>query len=84
MQSLTQFINESRISTYEIKKYVKSAMTNSTDYQQYIQYLKAILDGMSEGIVENERYYKGKEEEDAQKFSMIVDDFMELFDKITK
>lgn len=59
-------------------------MTNSTDYQQYVQYLKAILDGMREGIAENERYYKGKEEEDAQQFLMIVDDFMELFDKITK
>ena len=86
MQNLQQYlVNESRISTYEIKKYVKSAITNSTTYNEYIQYLKAVLDGINEGIVENERYYKNDNEvEDVQNFGMVIDDFMELFKKVTK
>lgn len=85
MQSLTQFINESRISPYELKKYAKSAITNSTNYRQYIQYLQAVLDGVNEGIVENLRYYKDQREiEDAENFLKIIDDFMELLKKSTK
>lgn len=85
MQSIVNYINEGRISTFEIKKYVKSAITNSTQYEEYNQYLKAVLEGINEGIVENLRYYKAQQEiEDAENFSMIIDDFMELLKKSTK
>ena len=85
MQSIVNYINEGRISTFEIKKYVKSAITNSTQYEEYNQYLKAVLEGINEGIVENLRYYKEQKElEDTEKFSHVIDDFMELFKKVNK
>lgn len=85
MQSIVNYINEGRISTFEIKKYVKSAITNSTQYEEYNQYLKAVLEGINEGIVENLRYYKNQQEiEDTEKFSQVIDDFMELFKKENK
>ena len=75
-------INEGRMSTFELKNYAKSAITNSSQYKEYFQYLTAALEGIQEGIVENERYYKkNKEVEDLQKFGMIIDDFMELLKK---
>ena len=85
MQSIINYINEGRISTFEIKKYIKSAITNSTQYEEYNQYLKAVLEGINEGIVENLRYYKDQQEiKDAEKFSQVIDDFMELFKKVNK
>lgn len=84
MRSLTEYITESRISPFELKKYVKSSITNSSNYNDYIQYLKTIIEGLNEGIVENIRYYKGKEAEDAERFSMVVDDLMEFVKKSIK
>ena len=85
MQDIVDYINEGRITTFEIKKYIKSAITNSTQYEDYKQYLKAVLEGINEGIVENLRYYKDQQEiEDAEKFSQAIDDFIELFKKINK
>ena len=85
MQSIVNYINEGRITTFEIKKYIKSAITNSTQYEDYKQYLKVVLEGINEGIVENVSYYKDRQEiEDAEKFSQVIDDFIELFKKINK
>ena len=85
MQDIVDYINEGRITTFEIKKYIKSAITNSTQYEDYKQYLKAVLEGINEGIVENLRYYKDQQEiEDAEKFSQAIGDFIELFKKINK
>ena len=84
MISLLEYITESRISPFELKKYVKSSITNSSNYNDYVQYLKTIIEGINEGIVENIRYYKGKEAEDAEKFSMVVDDLMEFVKKSIK
>lgn len=85
MKDIVNYINEGRISTFEIKKYVKSVITNSTQYEEYNQYLKAVLEGINEGIVENLRYYKDQQEvEDAENFSQVIDDFMELFKKVNK
>ena len=72
------------MSPYELLKYVKSSITNSSNYNDYIQYLNTIIEGLNEGIVENIRYYKGKEAEDAEKFSMIIDDLMEFVKKSIK
>ena len=72
------------MSPSELKKYVKSSITNSSNYNDYIQYLNTIIEGLNEGIVENIRYYKGKEAEDAEKFSMIIDDLMEFVKKSIK
>ena len=84
MKSLTEYVTESRISPFELKKYVKSSITNSSNYNDYIQYLKTVIEGLNEGIVENIRYYKGKEAVDAEKFSMIIDDLMEFVKKSIK
>lgn len=84
MINLTEYITESRISPFELKKYVKSSITNSSNYNDYIQYLNTIIEGLNEGIVKNIRYYKGKEADDAEKFSMIVDDLMEFVKKSIK
>ena len=84
MKSLIEYVTESRISPFELKKYVKSSITNSSNYNDYVQYLKTIIEGLNEGIVENIRYYKGKEADDAEKFSMIIDDLMEFVKKSIK
>ena len=84
MRNIKDVINESRISTYEIKKYTKSAITNSTNYNQYVSYLMAANEGIREGIVENIRFYDGKELEDAEKFGMVMDELMDILNKKLK
>ena len=79
-----EYVTESRMTPFELKKYVKSTITNSYNYNDYIQYLNTIIEGLNEGIVENIRYYKGKEAADAEKFSMIIDDLTEFVKKSIK
>lgn len=84
MRNLKDVINESRISIFEIKKYAKSAITNSSSYKQYVDYLMAVNEGIREGIVENCKYYDGSELEDAEKFGMVMDELMDILNKNLK
>ena len=84
MRNLKDVINESRISIFEIKKYTKSVITNSSSYKQYVDYLMAVNEGIREGIVENCRYYKDSELEDAEKFGMVMDELMDILNKKLK
>ena len=84
MRNLKDIINEGRISAFEIKKYAKMAITNSTNYKQYVDYLVAANEGIREGIVENCRYYDGSELEDAEKFGAVMDELMDILNKNLK
>ena len=81
MKNLNQYINEGRINAYDLKKYIKSTITNSYNYQQYIIYLKFIIEGLDEGAKENMKYYDGQEAEDTQKFLTVIDDLNKVLKK---
>lgn len=81
MKNLNQYINEGRINVYDLKKYVKSTITNSYNYQQYIIYLKSIIEGLDEGAKENMKYYDDQEAEDTQKFLTVIDDLNKVLKK---
>ena len=81
MKNLNQYINEGRINAYDLKKYIKSTITNSYNYQQYIIYLKSIIEGLDEGAKENMKYYDGQEAEDTQKFLTVIDDLNKVLKK---
>lgn len=84
MKDLNNYIIESSITPREIRRYAKSVITNSYEYSQYVLYVQNILEGIREGIVENERYYKGKQASDTEDFSLIVDSLIEVFNKEIK
>lgn len=81
MKNLNKFLIESNMKPKELENYTKSVITNSFKYNDYIIYLTSAINGFKEGALENIKYYKDIEADDADKFAKLINELMQIIKK---